>query len=75
MSNRTTILLVYSFEIEGSPEDTTDHWEVCASMAEAERLYAEVLCREDLYSASICEVIKSTDYCSATCTHERKGGE
>ncbi|CAB4197174.1 hypothetical protein UFOVP1304_48 [uncultured Caudovirales phage] len=63
MSNSTgTILLVYSLEIEGSSEDITDHWEVCDSMAEAERLYEEILCREDVYSASICGVIKSTDY-------------
>lgn len=39
-----------------------DHWETAETRAEAERKYRDLLKQDDLYTASICAVVKSTDY-------------
>ena len=49
---RTSLLL-------GNP---IDHYEVVETMAEAVKFYDDLILRDDVYSASVCGVIKSTDY-------------
>jgi hypothetical protein len=39
-----------------------DGWWTCETMQEAEKHYAELLKSHYLHSASICSVVKSTDY-------------
>lgn len=43
-------------------DGTTDRYRVFEAYGEAEAFYNELLQQEDLYSASICKIIKSTDY-------------
>jgi len=43
-------------------ECTDDYFEVFDSRNEAEKRYAEVLEMDDLYTASLCKPIKSTDH-------------
>ena len=55
-------LVVYSLWLgEGK---VSDHWEHFHALRDAERRYEEILEIPTIYSASITEVIKSTDYSS-----------
>lgn len=39
-----------------------DRWEACETLAEAKAKYAELIAREDVWSASLCTPLESTDY-------------
>lgn len=59
-----TVLLAWSVQTvwtEGRPE-LKDHWAVYEDLKDAEAQYKKLLELPHLYSASICGVIKSTDY-------------
>jgi hypothetical protein len=54
-------ILAYSLRNEGT-NDVTDHWAAFDDEAQVQRQYDSLLERDDLWSASICAVIESTDY-------------
>ena len=56
-------LVVYS-TIDKSTEitDITDHYEVFKNMKDAKEEYKKILDYNDLYTASITQVLESTDY-------------
>jgi hypothetical protein len=56
-------LVVYS-TIDKSTEitDITDHYEVFENMKDAKEEYKKILDYDDLYTASITQVLESTDY-------------
>ena len=43
----------------------TDHWEAHEKLDSAKAFYKMLIKRDDVYSASICGVIESTDYSAA----------
>lgn len=44
-----------------------DHWTACETMEEAEAEYQHLVREDIVYTASICGVIKSTDYAPQLC--------
>jgi uncharacterized protein YerC len=57
-----TIIVCYTKRALAESAAPEDHWEVVEDMAKASELYNKLTDREDIYTASICNVIKSTDY-------------
>jgi hypothetical protein len=60
-----TVLLVYTRRAkELRVAHDTDHWSAHDTYAEAEKAYEELLLDNDndVYSASICAVLRSTDF-------------
>lgn len=53
------ILVVYTTKIDG---DMEDHYYVFDRMDEASARYADLIERDDVYTANICLPIMSTDY-------------
>lgn len=45
-----------------SPDELIDHWEAYDHPSHANQRYEELVKRDDLHSASICSVLRSTDY-------------
>lgn len=54
-------LVCYVMEGDGPDLGPFDHWIQTSSMEEAERVYADLLDRADVYSVSICQVLRSSD--------------
>jgi len=59
------ILVVWTIHERRDYGDYHDEWTAVETMPEAEKLYDEVLATKGCYIASICGVIKSTDYSPA----------
>jgi hypothetical protein len=53
-------LVVYS--VKSPSGHTVDHYVACETMTEAENEYQVLVNQDTVWSASICGVIKSTDY-------------
>lgn len=43
-------------------DDLTDIWEARHNFEDADKLYKELLKRENVYTASLCTTLRSTDY-------------
>lgn len=56
------ILVVYTKKIDGGHSPSIDGYTTADNMSEAKLLYAKLLEEDDTYIASICAVVKSTDY-------------
>ena len=55
-------LVVYTLKGDPRVSPDTDHYVACATMPEAENEYQVLINQDNVYCASICGVIKSTDY-------------
>lgn len=55
-------MLIVAWTVEDAHGNHTDFWETRETMADAKAKYAEVSELENLYAASICGVLDSTDY-------------
>jgi hypothetical protein len=50
------------------PDDVTDHWEAHDTLEKATARYEALIERDDIYIASICSIVRSTDYDSEELT-------
>lgn len=64
MQEGKTFIVVASFLKKGQlyEKDLIDEWSAHSEIERAKKAYNNHLQRDDLYSASICKVIVSTDY-------------
>ena len=65
--SKSTYLIVWSKTIKGKKENDgtqklTDHWAVVEDLDEATTLYEALLTDKSTYIASICGIVRSTDY-------------